>query len=169
MRVLAISSGVLAGCAPINEGIGLSGGYELSALTDGRGGPPPGDAPSLDGFNRRAWEPVAVMVPSDQVAHHRTYVKNLDRPRQPEAWAPAFPDATEALEARPDAVADVRHMARDPIHAAFLALWWPVDMGVLQHWPWNVQAGPADPYERAPFASSEPVSTWRWVGGQPPE
>lgn len=168
--VLAFAFALSGGCASINEEIGLAGGHELSALSEARVGPPPGGAPSLTGFDRRGWEAVAVTVPADQVASHRTYVANLHRPPQPEAWSPRMPDAIKALEVQPNAYLDARHMVRDPIHAAFLAVWWPIDMGVLQHWPWQVQAGPAEPYQRGPLPAAEAAVTWRWIAtASPPE
>ncbi len=167
--VLAVSIAASAGCASINEEVGLAGGQELSALSESQAATPPGEAPSLTGFDRRGWEVLAVTAPADQVAHHPTYVTNLHRPRQPEAWSPAMPDAIEALDARPDAYLDARHMVRDPFHAAFLALWWPIDMAVLQHWPWNVQAGPAEPYQRAPPPDPQAAAaTWQWITMAPP-
>ncbi len=161
----AILATLLAGCQAINEDIDFTAADPLAALTAPEATGRLDDSASISGFDRRAWDVVTVKVPVRQVQNRRTYVHNIDWPKQPEAWSPSYPDAAEALNARPDAATDVVHGLLDPVYAAGLLVWAPLDMAVLQHWPWQVVASPDEPYERQPDTGTSPL--WSWIDFEP--
>lgn len=155
----------LAGCQSINEQIGLTGTEPLPALSETDVAPPPADQPSITDFDRRSWQTVTVEVPIRQVENRPTYVANLHWPKQPEAWRDAFPGGASALHDKPDATTDIIHGGLAPAFAAGLLVWAPIDMAVLQNWPWRVTRSPQEPYQRVP--TRQPVNLWPWIDFQP--
>lgn len=153
---------LLAGCDTINEGIGLTITKPLPALSDSTQEPPLIDARSFHSFDRRAWGTVVVEVPVRQVDNRPTYVANLHWPAQPEAWAPAYPDAEEALVAGTDTATDTAHLALDPLYAAGLAAVAPIH--VLIRRPWTVERSPEEPYQRV---ATPEAGIWSWVDFEP--
>jgi hypothetical protein len=167
--VVAPAAGLLiqAGCSkPFNEQIDLVGVKPLSALSLDADPEPLSATPSLQGFDRRHWPLVTVQVPTSQTAHYRTYVANLHLQSDGGPWDERFPTAVAALDDGADSGADVADGVVDPFWAIGLLAWAPIEMVILQHWPWNGVRSPDEPYDRIPPGAETDV--WPWIDvGQP--
>jgi hypothetical protein len=157
---------LLPGCGkPFNEQIDLVGTAPLPALSVDADAPPLSGAPSLSGLDRRSWPVVTVQVPTKQVAHYRTYAGNLHLQKDGGPWDERFPTAVGSVDVGADSGADVVDAVVDPAYAALLLVWAPIDMVVLQHWPWNGVRSPDEPYGRVP--PTETAEIWKWIDAAP--
>ena len=157
---------LLPGCGkPFNEQIDLVGTDPLPALSLETDAEPLSGSSSLRGWDRRHWPVVTVQVPTKQVEHYRTYVSNLRLQKVRGPWDERFPTAVGSLIVWADPGADALDGVVDPVWAAALLVWAPIDM-VFLHWPWEGVRSPHEPYDHAPPAAS--TDLWRWVDvGQP--
>jgi hypothetical protein len=154
---------LLPGCGrPFNEQIGLEGTDPLPALSAATDAEPLSGSRSLRGWDRRHWPVVTVGVPVKQTEHYRTYAHNLhlgkDRDRGP--WDERFPSAVGALDDGADPGADALEAAVEPCWAVGLLVWAPIDMVILQNWPWNGVRSPDEPYEPVPPATEIDLGPW---------
>ena len=159
--VTAVGLVLLPGCGkPFNEQIGLVGTDPLPALALEVDAEPLSGAPSLRSWDRRHWPVVTVQVPTKQVEHYPTYAGNLHLQQDGGPWDERFPTAAGALNDGADPGADALDGVVDPVWAAALLVWAPIDM-VFLHWPWEGVRSPHEPYDHAPPAAS--TDLWRWV------
>ena len=154
------------GCGkPFNEQIDLVGTEPLPALSLDADPEPLSGSPSLQGFDRRHWPLVTVQVPTKQTAHYRTYAPNLHlQPSDAGPWDERFPTAAAALNDGADPGDDLLDGVVEPAWAAALLVWAPIDMVILQHWPWNGVRSPDEPYDRVPPGGETDLGRWLDVG-----
>ena len=138
---------VVAGCAkPFNESIDLVGADPLPALVSAGGATELTGEPSLlRGLDRRDWPVVTVQVPTHQVAHYPTYAENFRWKQDRGPWDPAYPTAADSVVDPNDAMQDLADGVTEPVHAAAMMLWAPIDM-LLGNWPWSSTRSPGEPY-----------------------
>ncbi|MHC4219309.1 MAG: hypothetical protein ACYSU7_12750 [Planctomycetota bacterium] len=160
--VIAACGLLTPGCGrPFNEQIDLVGTAPLPALSATSDTTSLSGTPSLTGLDRRSWPVVTVQVPKQQVAHYRTYVSNLKLQSDGGPWDEQFPTAVTAFDDTSDAGADALDGVVEPLWAAALLVWAPIDMVILWHWPWNEVRSPAEPYARVPGTGKKEI--WSWV------
>ncbi|MHC4347033.1 MAG: hypothetical protein ACYS15_00640 [Planctomycetota bacterium] len=160
--ITAASLTLLPGCGkPFNEQIDLVGKDPLPALSLNADAEPLSGSASLQGWDRRHWPLVKVQVPTTQTAHYRTYVHNLHLQSDGGPWEERFPTAVGALDDGADGGGDVLDAVVEPAWAAVLLVWAPIDMVILQRWPWNGVRSPDEPYDRVPPATE--LDLWPWI------
>ena len=165
---VAAVTGLLVGhgCGkPFNEQIDLVGTEPLPALSVDADGEPLSGSPSLQGFDRRHWPLVTVQVPTSQTAHYRTYAPNLHlRSSDGGPWDQRFPTAAAALDDGAGCGADLASGLVEPLWAFGVLAWAPIDMVILQRWPWHGVRSPAEPYDRVPPGGETDLGPWVDVG-----
>ncbi len=150
-----------SGCAkPFNEQIDLVGTDPLPALMPAGGTTEITGRPSLlHGLDRRSWDLVTIEVPTHQVAHYPTYVKNFRWEQDRGPWNPAYPTATGSIVNPIDAGQDLADGLTAPVYAAAMLVWAPFDM-LLGNWPWSSTRSPGEPYAVVP--PRRPYELWDW-------
>jgi len=154
-----LAAPAVAGCA-LNEPIGLEGVPALPALADSPDETDLDGTPSLaHGLDRQGWPAVNVGVPTHQVSHLPTYVSlfRWDHDRGP--WSPAYPSAVGSVVDATDAGADVADASFQPVWAALLLAWSPIDM-VTGNWPWVVHRSPTEDYAVLPATARATMASW---------
>ena len=173
-RCLGLSLGLgivltVGGCGkPWNESIDLVGTSPLPALSITHSDRHINSEPSLTGnFDRRNWSTITVPVPTRQVAHYPTYVANFNAGRDRGPWNPAHPTASDAIVDPTNAGVDAMALFGDPLLAAGLLLWFPID-AIFFNWMWTQESSPSASYEQLPAA--QPADLWDWFDfeGPPP-
>ncbi len=146
---VAIALASVAGCG-FNEQIDLVGTDPMPALSAA------GDETELNGrqsllhgFDRRSWSTVTVQVPRDQVAHAPTYTTNFRWQQDRDPWNPAYPTETDAIVDASDTGEDVADALAQPVVAAAMLVWAPIDMIFFNH-PWQEHRSPSEPYMLVP-------------------
>ena len=153
-----------AGCAPVNEEVGLLDAPPLPGLDPGA------DTvwvrhdatPSITSHDRSHWDRQAVLIPLKQVEHRPHYASDVHFMEDTARQRGAYPTATTALEVPEPSWGHVAEGLVDPVYAVLLVGWWPFDWALNDRPPWKIERSPADNYAPAP---AKPRSEhWRWVG-----
>ena len=153
-----------AGCAPVNEEVGLLGAPPLPALDPGADTVRVHNdaSPSITSHDRRHWERQTVPVPLKQVEHRPHYASDVHFMEDTARQRGEYPTATTVLEVPEPSWGHVAEGVVDPFHAVLLVGWWPFDWALNDRAPWKIERSPADDYAPAPV---KPVSAhWRWIG-----
>lgn len=155
--LLALSSGCTGSLNASNE---LLDAEPLPALAPSPDAPPPDDAPSINGLDRRNWQLTTMSVPRGQVEHQPTY------------WAEALPDRTlprqrgefpmggDVLDGSGDPGAQVVEAGTNLVWTPIELPLAPVEMVAKNRWPWTTLRNHPD-YQRVPSSTSR--DPWIWI------
>ena len=155
---------MFAGCAPVNEEVGLINAPPLPALDpDAPTVQIPAQAtPSITNHDRSSWGIQTVILPLQQVEHRPTYASDVQLARNTPREHGQYPTAQTALDMPALNLEQVAQGIVAPAYAGLLVIWWPVEWVANNQPPWKIQLSPADDYAVVPPVV--PALDWHWIG-----
>jgi hypothetical protein len=155
---------MIAGCAPVNEEVGLINAPPLPALDPDA--PtiriPAHATPSITSHDRSNWGIQTVILPLKQVEHRPTYTSDIHFASNTPRERGEYPTAQTALDVPTPNLEQVAEGVVGPAYAGILVIWWPVEWIANNRPPWKIRRSPEDNYAVVP--PIEPAESWHWIG-----